>query len=357
MKVLYLARWFPCPQDNGIKIRIWNILGLLQQAQIEVDFFCLTNQPIADQQLLEVKERVNSVTLGPFRDYRPGSLKAIAGFLSSSPRNLYYSFDPEAEKQITKMQQDNHYDVVIHSELDMILYGRNGREGTRHVLEDLEIASYFDQSRNLPIHKKMLSAFRRWKLIRFLKNQMQRYHFASVVSKKEWDFIHLYIEQKIVIFQNGVNTNTPLQDEATKVAGRLIYPGSITYSANFEAVQFIIEKVLPKIRMKFPAAHLIVTGRIDNTAASTLERDAVVFTGYVDDIQSEITSAMLTLVPIISGSGTRLKILESILYGTPVISTTKGAEGLDRLESGRDISIADTEEDFINSVADLISQS
>jgi len=78
-------------------------------------------------------------------------------------------------------------------------------------------------------------------------------------------------------------------------------------------------------------------------------RDGVVFTGYVDDVRPVVARSWVGIVPLLTGGGTRLKILESLALGTPVVSTSKGAEGLD-LVPGRDILIADEPADFADAV-------
>jgi glycosyltransferase involved in cell wall biosynthesis len=80
----------------------------------------------------------------------------------------------------------------------------------------------------------------------------------------------------------------------------------------------------------------------------------VTFSGYLDDIRPAIADSMVNIVPLRSGGGTRLKILESLALGTPVVATPKGAEGLD-LISGRDLLIAEQPAEFAHAVLSLLA--
>jgi glycosyltransferase involved in cell wall biosynthesis len=80
---------------------------------------------------------------------------------------------------------------------------------------------------------------------------------------------------------------------------------------------------------------------------------AVEYTGYVDDIRTLVAESRVSVVPLRHGSGTRLKILESLALGTPVVSTTKGAEGLS-VTSGEDILLRDDPDGFARGVVELL---
>jgi polysaccharide biosynthesis protein PslH len=83
------------------------------------------------------------------------------------------------------------------------------------------------------------------------------------------------------------------------------------------------------------------------------EIEGVIFTGYLDDVRPTIAQSWVSIVPLLAGGGTRVKILESLALNTPVVSTTKGAEGLD-LVPGRDFLVADCPDDFAAAVLRLL---
>jgi glycosyltransferase involved in cell wall biosynthesis len=89
---------------------------------------------------------------------------------------------------------------------------------------------------------------------------------------------------------------------------------------------------------------LKITGYVNGLQGDAFG-DGISLTGYLDDIRPVVGQAWACVVPLRSGSGTRLKILEAMALGTPVVSTTKGAEGLD-VSHGENILLADTPNEF-----------
>jgi glycosyltransferase involved in cell wall biosynthesis len=135
----------------------------------------------------------------------------------------------------------------------------------------------------------------------------------------------------------------------------LVYNGALTYSANYDAMRWFLAHVFPRVKQAVPGVTLAITGSTAgvDTAGLALD-DTVTLTGYVDDIRCPVAEASACVVPILQGGGTRLKILEAMALGTPVVSTSKGAEGLD-VTPGHDILIADEPTEFASQVTRLLS--
>ena len=124
---------------------------------------------------------------------------------------------------------------------------------------------------------------------------------------------------------------------------------------NIDGVKFFTAEVLPLIRKQLPQAKLAVVGRTPPPEIKRLgEADPnIVVTGTVPDIRPYLWGSMVSVVPLRIGSGTRLKIYESMAAKTAVVSTTIGAEGL-IYDDGRNIAIADSPESFAARTVELI---
>jgi glycosyltransferase involved in cell wall biosynthesis len=120
----------------------------------------------------------------------------------------------------------------------------------------------------------------------------------------------------------------------------MVFAGSATYAPNYDAAQFLVRDIYPSIRKTEPGATLQITGALPGPDRPLPEASGVRFTGHVRDIRPLIAQSWVSVVPLRLGGGTRLKILESMAIGTPVVATSKGAEGLD-VRDGVNILVAD----------------
>ncbi|MCK4815196.1 glycosyltransferase, partial [bacterium] len=109
----------------------------------------------------------------------------------------------------------------------------------------------------------------------------------------------------------------------------ILFVGALVYKPNREGVQYFIQKVLPLIRAQNPQVRLQVVGKTSgNQSFSWINQPGVEFLGTVDELDPIISNATIEICPILQGLGTRIKILEALSFGKPVVYTTKGAYGI-----------------------------
>ena len=136
----------------------------------------------------------------------------------------------------------------------------------------------------------------------------------------------------------------------------LAFLGAMDWEANQDAVRWFTTEVLPRIRARVPAAEFLGIGRNPPASLRALAASdpLVRLTGTVPDVRPHMAEAAAMVLPLRVGGGTRIKVYEAMAMGTPVISTTIGAEGLDYTH-GKNILIADTAEAFANEAIALLS--
>jgi polysaccharide biosynthesis protein PslH len=123
--------------------------------------------------------------------------------------------------------------------------------------------------------------------------------------------------------------------------------------ANADAVQFFARQIFPRIRRTLPRARTLIVGSRPTPEVLALhDGHSVVVTGTVPAVEPFLQHATMSVVPIRFGGGTRIKILEALAHGVPVVSTRIGAEGLE-VEDGRHLLLADSPDDFADACISL----
>lgn len=134
---------------------------------------------------------------------------------------------------------------------------------------------------------------------------------------------------------------------------RIVFVGSMDYHANIDAVKWFVRDVWPEVLRKRPDLRFTIIGRRPAGEVRSLERTTgVEVTGTVDDVADYYRSALAAVAPLRVGGGSRLKILEAMAAGVPVVSTGLGAEGLET-SNGRNIILGDSASEMAEALLDL----
>jgi len=133
-----------------------------------------------------------------------------------------------------------------------------------------------------------------------------------------------------------------------------VFTGIMAYSPNADGVAWFLDEIFPKIVAKEPRAKVTIVGSDPGRRLLRRASSNVTFTGYVDDVRPYVHSAVVSVVPLRMGGGTRLKIIESLGMMSPVVSTPIGAEGLD-LVDGEHALIAAEPQAFADAVLRIFS--
>jgi glycosyltransferase involved in cell wall biosynthesis len=137
------------------------------------------------------------------------------------------------------------------------------------------------------------------------------------------------------------------------VPNTILFFGALNYFPNADGLQYFLSKCMPLLKKTLPAAKLRVVGHTPQSFQS-LGSESVEMVGFVDDVRVELSRAAAVIAPLRVGGGTRLKILEAMAMGKPVISTQLGAEGL-QVVPERDLLIADEPAAFAAAIARALS--
>lgn len=356
MNVLFISRWFPYPPDNGSKIRVFNLIRHLSLRH-EVDLITFSSEEIADEWLAAMRRHCRRVDVVLYKPFQPNRLKALMGFFSQRPRSVVDTHSAEMQRLVERAGLSHSFDVVVASQMGTAPYAM-ALPGTPKVLEEVELTTVYERfSKEHSPRGRLRAWLTWWKLSHYAADLLRAFDGCTVVSERERELVLQVLPDyhPIAVVPNGVDVAYYGGDFGVPAPDTLVYSGALTYSANFDAMDFFLREVFPLIRAERSSVKLFITGKLDGVSIDRLPiNSGVVLTGYLEDVRPTVAQSWACVVPLRVGGGTRLKVLEAMALGTPVIATCKGAEGLD-VAPGEDILIADEPTSFAHATLRLLS--
>ncbi len=270
------------------------------------------------------------------------------------PRSYVETYEPEITRHLQEKIRARACDAVLCSELTAY-YGWNVADHVPVIVDELDPSRYVEAMNQPAMRQRMRTALTWWKYRRFIRLLLARGVGGTTASEREAGLLRCLTARpdRVVVIPNGIAL-PERSGGAAREPRRLVYSGAPTYAPNLDAVTFFAEEILPRVRARVPDACLAVTGATEGAALGDLaSTPGIVFTGWLADIRTYVATSRVCVVPLRHGGGTRLKILEAMALGTPVVATRKGAEGLD-LTHGEDLLLADTAEEFADATVRLL---
>ena len=186
-------------------------------------------------------------------------------------------------------------------------------------------------------------------------------HIISVSSEDKVRFIEKFSvnPQKITVMPSGTIIPDLSKYDSSKFREKfrldedkilILFHGKFTYLPNKEAKELIKNYIAPEIGKIYNNVLFVIAGK----GVPIFKEDNIISMGFVDDIYALINSVDLAIVPILKGGGTRLKVLDYMGVGLPIISTKKGIEGINAKNGEHAIIVDDVDEEFIEEFIDAI---
>jgi glycosyltransferase involved in cell wall biosynthesis len=152
----------------------------------------------------------------------------------------------------------------------------------------------------------------------------------------------------------GISTGSLVPDRSRIEFPSVFHIGALDWAPNQEGLFFFLEKVWPGLHKNNPGLKFYIAGRNAPEKIRKIEKENVIFLGEVDDAYQFMNSKAIMVVPLLSGSGMRIKIIEGMALGKTIVSTSLGAEGIS-FKHGKNIIIADEPENIASEIQDLLN--
>lgn len=363
MRILMLAPRAPYPADHGAALRNLYLLKWLSRAH-EVSLVSFGNPSDSGviRALEEYARRVRLVT--PPRRSASRRLWSLAA--SREPDLADRLWSPALVRCLQELLEATAFDLVQIEGLEM--YGLwagacAGRHGVGPVVVlDEHNAEYSLQQTASQVSRRAgawLPAFyslvQARRLRRYEQRACQTVHGVVTVSEDDQRSLKvLYPRLRSCVVPNGIDTTHYVARDRQTDGATVLFIGKMDYRPNLDAVRWLCAEIWPSVRAALPNARLLVVGRDLGPGIRALAPiPGVEIIGGVPDERPWFDRADALVVPMRMGSGVRLKVLQAMAMGVPVVSTSLGVAGVD-VENGRDFLLADSAGDFGRQIIRLL---
>lgn len=361
MKLLYFTTHQLWPLTTGARLRDYHLAKHLAK-RCEVTF--LETLHPNDDKLAAAPQctgfrRVVSLEKEP--NFRP--MKLLRGMIGPTPVTLLNYHSPEMAKTLRGLLQEENFDLVQLENVHLCVYLRELRAAKSRpaVLADwhnVDSELLWRYAERTGSFTKRLVARRTASLLQAMEARLVRECDAVTVpsERERQKLLELAPGAGVEMIPNGVDAAYYLtaSRDTTQARKTILFVGAMDYHANVTGVQWFVREVWPVIATNHPELEFYIVGRNPGPEIRELASNRIHVTGTVEDVRPYYEQAAAVVVPLLIGSGTRLKILEAMAAGAPIVSTRLGAEGID-CDDGVHLLMADTAGDMAASVGRLLA--
>lgn len=362
-KMLIITPEFPYPPDGGGAIRLLNLIRIYKRHfDITLLSFYFDDSGLSErrQALLEWCKEVIAVKMQDTKLNRKRS--AFMALTIGIPFNTCKFMQREFTQKLKNLLRKDSYKYIILEHTYMLPYTRLIRSalagGSKAVLDAHNFETGLSRAR-IKTRKglrKMTAKYSYICMKRMEKKYAKKYNMVFTTSKVDAGHFESIGAVNVHVIPNiisGLDHTTNIEAAADNKS--LIFCGILSYFPNREGIEFFYENIYKRLKTEVDGIKLYIVGKEPDDYICSLAKndDSVTVTGYVDDVTKYYRDSTLAIVPLLSGSGTRLKILDAFINRTAVISTSKGCEGLE-VRHLQDIYIADSPEEFIEGIKTLL---
>jgi len=353
MNTLVVAPFLPYPLVFGGAIRLYHMLRMLETCS-DVSLLCYRSWDGEDptEHLETICRRV------VISDSRPPSsaLRRARSLASTHSYQLLAHRSAELQRELDRLVTAEHYDVVLVEMTPMGAFSLPS--GVLRVL-DLQNIEHELVERRAEVAEGVVRRATLGLEARKVKREemaiCSSFDLVLTTSDREAEILRSWGVRSAETLVNTIDATT-FRRPAGVVGGpnRIAFIGTTHVDANRDGLRYFMRDVFPLVRQEVPDLEVdIVGGEPPPDIRAFDSLPGVTVTGFVDDVRDYMARATALIVPLRSGGGTRLKILEGLSYGVPTISSTIGAEGLD-LVDGEHLLLADDPASFASAVVRVL---
>ncbi len=358
MRVLFISQYVPYPPNSGTRIRAYYLLQRLARYG-PVTLLHYTRSDAESAQAEALRPFCEHIVSIPLRRSRSLDIwRLVRSLFMRTPFFILRDDSRFMRRAVFDLANEMDFGVVHADQLNMAQFAELVGDAARVVDNHnvlLLLLTRMSATEPNPIMKVALRVDAA-KMRSYERKMFTR--FDAVLAASEPDAREIRglggEECKPVVVPIGIDCEAMTPILRKPGATDILSVASMGYPPNEDGLIWFVRPVFPLVSERLPGIKLRIVGDKPGRKVQALTADAsVVVTGYVEDLQSVVAQSAVFVVPLRSGSGMRVKILNAFAQGIPVVSTTIGCEGIDAID-GEHLLLADTPEAFRDAVIRVI---
>jgi glycosyltransferase involved in cell wall biosynthesis len=345
VRSVVVAKFVPWPPNSGDKRRTLGVVRALRtQGEVTLCAFAGDHEDAASLEAEGIEVRAV-----PLRR-RPQDL--AAGLARGRSLTSARFWDPALGREVVAATSRTPTDVLVIEHVQLLPYAAGARAGIR-VLDMHNVESSLTRRMargRTGLWRGVLTAEAR--ALEAMERRAGKFDVVAVVSELDRQTLAgVARHPRVVVLPNAWGRPTLLPRAEAPVVS---FVALMSWAPNLEAATWFCRTVWPHVTARVPAARLQLVGRDPSDGIRALAGPSVEVTGTVDDLEPWYQRTRVSVAPLLTGGGSRLKILESLAAGRPVVATAIGAEGLEDLV-GRGVVVEDDPERMATALAELLT--
>ncbi|PWB33206.1 glycosyl transferase [Pseudomonas sp. SDI] len=332
MRVLWTLPYLPWPTTSGNKTRQFHLLRTLAQRGHRITLLVQSKIPLSEAAREALEPLVERLIVLPRRPLQ-SPLNLFAAFYLCYPMrasinglapHLRHRFEQLLEEPWDVIQIEHSYSF---QPFEQALKAR----GLPFLLSEHNIESSMGAAcqDRLPLWLRPFNSFDRWRYRRWEARVLRQASEVVAVSPSDAEQISQLTGRHTALAVNGVDCEHYRHISSCPHSQRLLFVGNFEYGANLEAIEWALEEILPQIWQSNPAVRLAVVGNaLPNHWKLRWNDPRIEWVGYLPDLRDLQRHSALFFAPLRHGGGCKIKLLEAMAAGLPVVTTHHGVSGL-----------------------------
>lgn len=359
MKILFLCNKSPWPPREGGPMAMNMLAEGMARAGHSVKILAVDSfkYHISQQDIPSSYAAMTGIELIPV-DLRVKLFPALYNLLIHRSYHVQRFISHAFAKRVRELLESVDFDVVQMETLYMSPYLKTVRSCSKariflraHNIEHRIWKRVAEETRN-PLKKLYINQLAK-ALKKYEEQVVRQYDGVVAITSTDASYFN-QLARKVAAIPFGIDPSKYPVEHGDNDLPSLFTLGSMNWIPNQEGIRWFLTQVWPDVHRQFPELKYYLAGREMPGWMQSLEIGNVVVLGEVEDARRFIASKTIMIVPLFSGSGIRIKIIEGLAMGKTIISTTLGAEGID-CKQGQDILLADLPCDFFEMISVAVS--